>query len=230
MVWTSSRHAAGPCQFLFDAEASGAIPVPRGALVLHSIPVLDGPDGPREFTEDILRRFTEEPARMVYLSTTSVYGAQRDVDHHTAPAPHTLREGLRVQAEEAVRRGPWSSLILRPAAIYGPGRGIQVSLAAGRFRLAGDGSNFVSRIHVDDLAAHVEAALLSDATGAYPVADERPCMSREIAEFCSRLLGVPMPASGGQTSDRRVDGRAIRERLGITLRYPTYREGIPASL
>ena len=31
-------------------------------------------------------------------------------------------------------------------------------------------------------------------------------------------------------ADRRVDGRAIRAKLGITLRYPTYRQGIPASL
>jgi len=230
-VWVSSRHPAeGANLFLFEAEASTAIPIPPGALVLHSIPVLESPDGPRELTEDMLRRFTKEPARMVYLSTTGVYGAQRDVDENTVPAPLTERETLRVKAEEAVRRGPWSSLILRPAAIYGPGRGIQVSLREGRYQLAGDGNNFVSRIHVDDLAAHVEAALLADLTGAYPVADELPCTSREIAEFCSRLLGVPMPPRGGRASDRRVDGRAIRERLGITLRYPSYREGIPASL
>ena len=150
---------------------------------------------------------------------------------------------LRVRAEEAVLRRPWSSLVLRPAAIYGPGRGIHVSLQkgqtgqTGRFQLAGHGDNFVSRIHVDDLAAHVEAALLSDVTGAYPVGDELPCTSREIAEFCSRLLNVPMPPSAApdklhetRRADRRVDGRAIRARLGITLRYPTYREGIPASL
>jgi hypothetical protein len=29
---------------------------------------------------------------------------------------------------------------------------------------------------------------------------------------------------------RRVDGRAIRESLGVTLRYPGYRVGIPACL
>lgn len=95
----------------------------------------------------------------------------------------------------------------------------------------------VSRIHVDDLAAHCEAALLSSVTGAYPVADDEPCTSREIAGFCSRLLGLPMPGdnheppnAGARASNRRVDGSAIRRVLGITLRYPSYRVGVPASL
>lgn len=220
-----------------DVAAPGEITIPRGALVLHSIPVIDSPSGPREMTEQLIGGFTEEPARVVYLSTTGVYGAQRDVDETTPPAPATEREELRLAAEDAVLRGPWSSLVIRPAAIYGPGRGIQVSMRTGRFQLAGAGDNFVSRIHVEDLAVHVEAALLSDLKGAYPAGDEQPCTSWEIAAYCSQLLHVPMPPVAPREAvhetrraDRRVDGRAIRARLGITLRYPTYREGIPASI
>jgi len=220
-----------------DAGAASQVTIPRGALVLHSIPVIDTLAGPREMTAQLIARFTAEPVRMVYLSTTGVYGAQRDVDAATPPAAATERELLRLEGEDAVQGGPWSSLVLRPAAIYGPGRGVHVAMQSGRFQLAGHGDNFVSRIHVEDLATHVEAALLSDVTGAYPVGDELPCTSREIAEYCARLLNVPMApaASPGalhetRRADRRVDGRAIRECLGITLRYPTYREGIPASL
>jgi nucleoside-diphosphate-sugar epimerase len=89
----------------------------------------------------------------------------------------------------------------------------------------------VSRIHVEDLATHVEAALLSDVTGAWPVADEEPCTSREIAEYCARLLNRPLPPPRETRihSNRRVDGSAIRRALGITLQYPSYRVGIPAS-
>ena len=89
---------------------------------------------------------------------------------------------------------------------------------------------------MDDLAAHAEAALLSNIQGVYPVADEEPCTTREIAEFCADLLklsSVPEPAPGSQiraTSNRRVDGSAIRQALGIALTYPSYRNGIPASL
>ncbi len=227
----------GAVVLALDAANPGVVEIPRGARVLHSIPLIDGPAGPVEMTPQLLASFTEAPDRLVYLSTTGVYGSIRDVDENTRPAGVTAREKLRLDAEESARSGPWSSLVLRPAAIYGPGRGIHVSMRAGRFQLAGSGDNFVSRIHVDDLAAHCVAALDSDLSGAYPVGDDLPCTSREIAEFCSRLLGIPMPNASPndelhetRRADRKVDGRAIRARLGISLQYPTYREGIPASL
>jgi len=195
-------------------------------LILHSVPLLgDGLD------EEIIAELQTE--RIVYLSTTSVYGATRDVNEATEVVPGHAR----VQVERAIQARPWSSLILRPAAIYGPGRGIHVSMQAGKFKLLGDGSNYVSRIHVDDLAGIAEAALFSHLTGAYPVGDCHPCPSREIAEFCSQLLNLPMPRSGRaeelpatRRADRRVDGSALRTALGIELRYPSYRDGIPASL
>jgi nucleoside-diphosphate-sugar epimerase len=202
-----------------------AVHVHPGALVLHSLP-------PTGFS-DLLDALGTAPARMVYLSTTAVYGAATDVDTSTPVNPQSDRSRPRLAAEQRVASGPWSSLILRPAAIYGPGRGVQESLPRGAY-YAGD--NYVSRIHVDDLVAHAEAALLSDLEGSYPVADEEPCTTREIAEFCARLLqlpSVPQPAPGTKaraTSNRRVDGSAIRRALGITLAYPSYRTGIPASL
>jgi nucleoside-diphosphate-sugar epimerase len=170
--------------------------------------------------------------RIVFLSTTGVYGAQRDVNETSHPAPRSMRELARLTSEHALND---AAMILRPAAIYGPHRGIHASMRAGQYRLAGDGSNFVSRIHVDDLAAHAVGALFSDAAGAWPVADEDPCTSREIAEFCANLLGIPLPPSAAieelpetRQTDRRVDGSAIRRLLCLKLKYPSYRSGIPA--
>jgi nucleoside-diphosphate-sugar epimerase len=188
--------------------------------VLHSIP--------EPGAADLLTR--NPPARVVYLSTTGVYGMAQAVDETTVPAaPRTNRELARVSEEQAVLSGPWSALVLRPAAIYGPGRGVHASMRAETFRLSGD---FVSRIHVDDLAAHCVAGLLSSVTGAYPVADEKPCTSREIAEYCAELMSLPVPEALGEIrrANRRVDGSAIRRLLGIQLRYPSYREGIAACL
>jgi nucleoside-diphosphate-sugar epimerase len=209
----------------------------QGVLVVHSIPVIRGERGEFDPTPQLLGALADRPARVVYLSTTGVYGEARRVDEATPVAPPGRRERLRIDAERAVAGGPWSSLILRPAAIYGPGRGVHESMRSGRFRLAGDGGNLVSRIHVDDLAAHVEAALFSEVTGAYPVADEDPCTSREIAQFCAGLLGQPLPSSvttseAGRTkrANRRVDGGAIRRLLGVRLRYASYRAGVPAAL
>jgi nucleoside-diphosphate-sugar epimerase len=196
-----------------------------GVLVLHSIP----PSGPVYLVDAL----GTAPARLVYLSTTAVYGSATYVDATTPVHPQSDRARTRLAAEQRVVAGPWSSLILRPAAIYGPGRGVQESLPRCAYY---SGDNYVSRIHVDDLAAHAEAALLSNLEGAYPVADEDPCTTREIAEFCARFLhlpSVPQPGPGTKartTSNRRVDGSAIRNALGITLTYPSYRTGIPASL
>ena len=215
---------------VLDAESVHALAslAPAAALTLHSIPVPAG---------HLLKALSHKPARIVYFSTTGVYGAAHEVDEHTPIAPRTQRERLRATAEQEVATGPWPSLILRPTAIYGPGRGVQEAMRAGTFRLVDGGANYISRIHVDDLAAHAVAALLSNVTGAYPVADEEPCTSADIARFCTETLGLPLPASivraeAGETrqSDRRVDGSRIRALLGVTLRYPSYRDGIPASL
>jgi nucleoside-diphosphate-sugar epimerase len=190
--------------------------------ILLSTPVVDA------HLADVISR----ARRIVFLSTTGVYGAQREVNEFSQPAPRTQRELARAHSEIALNG---SAMILRPAAIYGPHRGIHASMAAGKYRLAADGSNYVSRIHVDDLATHSGAALFSDAAGAWPVADEEPCTSREIAEFCAHLLGIPVPPSAAleelsetRQTDRRVDGSAIRRLLGLKLKYPSYRSGIPA--
>jgi nucleoside-diphosphate-sugar epimerase len=181
-------------------------------------------------------KWIQQAHRTVYLSATGVYGSQSIVDERTLPTPETARTKARVAAEEAIL-GSRGGLVLRPAAIYGPGRGVHIAVREGTFRLAGDGSNFVSRIHVDDLTAHCQAALFSDLGGAWPVADEEPCTSREIAEFCTALYGgTPLRAAGpaelGETrrADRRVDGSAVRRLLNIQLRYPSYRAGIPACI
>jgi nucleoside-diphosphate-sugar epimerase len=195
---------------------------------LHSIPVLESGDP----TPTLLALLGKRIERIVYLSTTNVYGATVNVDEHTPAAPATESARLRLAAEHAVQAGPWSSLVLRPAAIYGPDRGVHVKMQRGEFRLPGDGSGYVSRIHVDDLATFVTAALDANVTGVYPIADDEPCTSVEIARFCANLLHVEMPVPGlaSRRTNRRVDGSAIRRALGVELRYPTYREGIRAAV
>jgi nucleoside-diphosphate-sugar epimerase len=204
--------------------------------VLHSIPVIRHPEGPWEPTPLLVDALRGKARRIVYLSTTGVYGDVRDVDETTPTHARTPRETLRLDAERAVQAGPWSSCILRPAAIYGPGRGAHVSIREGKWKIGGDGLNFVSRIHVDDLATHALAALLGDLSGAWPVADEEPCTTLAITEFCCGLLGLPLPPAvppgtldETRRADRRVNGAAVRARLGIALEYPSYRTGIPAS-
>ncbi len=200
--------------------------------MLHSIPTL-----PNGADRGLLKALGGQPKRVVYLSTTGVYGSAQVVDEHSLVQPSGPRQQARVETEQAVQQGPWQSLILRPAAIYGPARGVHVALAQGRYTLLGDGSNFVSRIHVDDLAMIAERALHAGVTGAYPVADQHPCPAREIAEYCAHLLNLPRPVGAppdevpeSRRANRKVDGSAICRELGLTLRYPSYLQGIPAAL
>jgi nucleoside-diphosphate-sugar epimerase len=211
--------------------------IPPGLRVLYSAPLLRAGSSWLDPTPDLVSTLRGRATRVVYLSSTGVYGATPQVDESTPPAPRTLREELRLKAERSLTGGPWQSMVLRPAAIYGPGRGVHASIREGKYFLIGDGLNYISRIHVDDLAAHAHAALLTDVEGAWPVADEEPCQAREIAAFCASLLNLPMPASidnppsdDTRRANRRVDGSAIRRRLGVALRYPSYRSGIPACL
>lgn len=211
--------------------------VPAGAAVLLSVPTLQLDDRVFDPTPRLVEALDNRPSRIVYLSTSGVYGSKREVDATTPVAPQTRRQCLRVEAEEAVTKGPRPSLILRPAAIYGPGRGVHQAMREGRYKLVGKGDNYVSRIHVDDLAGHVTGALSRELEGAYPVADEEPCTSRQIAEFCANLLSLPLPESVNledvdetRRSDRRVDGSALREKLKIDLLYPSYRSGIKAAI
>lgn len=202
-----------------------------GARILHSIPIVGGDPEESIALLDLLQ---ERPARIVYISTTGVYGGAEHVDETTPVDQSSERALARLAVEQAVAAGPWSSLMLRASAIYGPGRGVHVAYKQGRYPRH---ESFISRIHVADLAAHTEAALFSDVAGAFPVADEEPCTSSEIYDFCAELLGPPdvppQPASRGPvrfSANRRVDGSAIRTLLGIELEYPTYKTGIPAAI
>lgn len=196
-----------------------------GTVILHSIPFLTGTPE----LVDFLRPF--RPARFVYLSTTGVYGPAELVNERTVPRPETDRDRERIETENFLCTGSWSTLILRPAAIYGPGRGVHVAARQGVFRPPPGGNRVISRIHVDDLAEHTLRALQSKVTGAFPVADEEPCTSLEVAEWTFGYLGIPfIPGDTETARGRRVDGSAVRAALGVQLQYRSFREGVPACL
>lgn len=198
-----------------------------GTRILYSVPGL----APSNRLISALRSW--QPQRMVYLSSTGVYGPSEYVDETTPPLAQDEKAAVRLITERLLADGPWPTLVLRPAAIYGPDRGIHISVLQDDYERARSWNRLVSRIHVNDLAAHVEAALRSDREGQFPVADTEACRSTQVAEFAARLLGKTIPERilSGLESDggRRVNGSAIRKHLGLALRYPTYREGITAA-
>jgi nucleoside-diphosphate-sugar epimerase len=208
------------------AELAATQSLPRNAILAHLIPPLPQPEN------SVLRETIVQlaPARIVYVSSTGVYGDQIDVDSDTPARPKDDRGRLRLEEEHWIASGPWTNLILRSAAIYGPGRGVHAAIRAGKLP-RGIGSGIVSRIHVDDLATILEAGIFSDLQGAWPVADDAPCSTVEIARWCAKLLQMEVITDDTPVvSGRRVDGVKIREALGITLSYPSWQKGIEASM
>jgi nucleoside-diphosphate-sugar epimerase len=163
--------------------------------------------------------------RVVYLSTTAVYGDARHIDHTTPVAPDTERARRRLEAER-LHRG---ATILRCPAIYGPERGLHVRVREGKHRIPGDGTQHVSRIHVDDLVSCILAAK----PGTFVIGDRNPAPHLEVVKFVCEKYGVPLPpfvpldqVDETLRHDRQVDSRHALATLGVTLRYPSYRDGM----
>jgi nucleoside-diphosphate-sugar epimerase len=198
-----------------------------GAFVIHSVP--DIPDLELAVFRAYLKSL--RPARVLYLSTTGVYGRNETVNSSTSIDPFDEKSARRVAEENFTLQGEWSSIVLRPAAIYGPGRGVHVHIRNGREPRSQSG--MVSRIHVDDLAAIAVGGLLSDVTGAWPVADAMPASSAEVAAYCRELYRMHPAAVAAEQfaiAGRRVDASGILSALGMNLQYPDYRSGILACL
>jgi nucleoside-diphosphate-sugar epimerase len=208
--------------------------LPHGAVLIHSIPPVEEPD--RSAIRECIRAMG--PTRVLYISSTGVYGPQTNVDETTIASPDDDKGRARLADEEwLISTGMATgipALILRSAAIYGPGRGIHMRLRNGGLTgLPRGAGGVVSRIHVDDLAALLAAGIDSDLTGAWPVADDRPAASSEVIGWYATKLGISLPEIPGELSipqrGRFVDGRKIRELLSVKLKYPSWETGIPAS-
>ncbi|MDR3521957.1 MAG: SDR family oxidoreductase [Acidocella sp.] len=186
-----------------------------------------------------------------YLSTTGVYG-NRDggwVDEDTPPAPQSPRAGRRVAAEAA-----WSKFsdvcvdIFRLAGIYGPGRSMFDDLREGSARRVVKPGHLFGRIHRDDIAQGVLAAMrrpTSPGVSIFNFSDDEPAASADVVVEAATLLGVAPPspvafadaipamspmARSFWAENRRVANQKTKAELGINWKYPTYREGLRAIL
>jgi nucleoside-diphosphate-sugar epimerase len=171
-------------------------------------------------------------ASVSYVSTTGVYDDLRgDVDDSTPlPERPSARSQRYLDAEAAYRA--WGATVLRCPAIYGPDRGLHVRVRSGEHKIPGDGSRFISRIHADDLAELLYAARRVHGE-TFVVGDLEPARHLDVVRFVCETFGVPLPpfeplesAAVSLRADRRVHPERALERLGVTLRYPSYRDGM----
>jgi nucleoside-diphosphate-sugar epimerase len=246
-VIATSRSGAPGC-IPFDAAA------PALAQVTHLLSTAPpGPDG-----DPVLNRYaaaiTSAPhlGWIGYLSSTVVYGDRGGawVDEDTPPAPTQDRGRRRLSAEAAwAQFGATHAVdVFRLAGIYGPGRSAFDDLRAGRTRRIIKPGHCFGRIHRDDLARAVTAAMRQQRTPGVRylnLADDKPAESAVVATEAASLLGVPPPpaiafadaeptmsamARSFWAENRKVASSKTKAALGLDWLWPTYREGLRAIL
>jgi nucleoside-diphosphate-sugar epimerase len=222
-----------------------------GHLVYYSVPPA------RSHGDARLVRFLESlggtPKRLVYLSTTGVYGDQAGatVNEDTPPAPRTERAIRRMAAETALREWAESHdvswCVLRVAGIYGPGRLPLDRLRRGVPAVAPQEATISNRIHVTDLVTACVAAGFAPAADRriYNVTDGGDHTLTYYLQRVARVARLPSPplvsrAEAERTlcasswsylgESRRVDNGRMLNELGVELEYCDLDVGIRASL
>jgi len=237
---------------LFD----GLTAAPQGTASLESATHVLISASPDEQGDPVLRLHGDDLARAAnlrwigYLSTIGVYGNSDGqwIDETTTPQPRAERTRRRLEAENGwLEFGEASGKrvqVFRLGGIYGPGRSVVDDLRDGTARRIVKPNQVFNRIHVEDIATVLAAA----ANGAgresvYNVTDDEPSPSQDVILLAARLMGVEAPpeipfetadlspmARSFYADNRRVRNRRLHDDLGVTLAFPTYREGIAGIL
>jgi nucleoside-diphosphate-sugar epimerase len=233
---------------LDDPASLTALPV-AGKLVFYFAP----PPGGGPF-DTRMRNFCQAvdperlPARVVYMSTSGVYGdcGGEWVTEETPVNPQTSRAQRRLDAENTLLE--WGQnhavpvAILRVTGIYGPGRLPLARIQQGHPVLREEESPPTNRIHADDLAMICLLAAEKAAHGdIFNVSDGHPGTMTGYFNAISDLLGLPrLPQVNMEeakrvmnpmmlsylTETRRMDNRKLIEQLGVTLKYPDLDSGL----
>ena len=136
-----------------------------------------------------------------------------------------------------------------PGQIYGPGGmflKMYQMLKSGKFGVVGKGANHIPRIHVEDCAeAYALAIEKLPIDESFIVADDTPCTMREFMDFMASCAGRSKPRTIPRILARIIMGKLLLETMGIDcivsnaklkevlgweLKYPSYREGLPAAI
>lgn len=254
----TSRDGTGVNQLKWDGgESSDEIEVciATADAVLCSIPPND--DGDVAFAQfgELIKK---SGVKWVgYLSTTGVYGdhAGGEVDEETALNPQNARAKKRVLAEQQWQRlqsAERSVCIFRLPGIYGLGRSTFEAIKAGRAKridvridsgVREGEPHFFCRAHVDDIVRVILASLGQDVSGvnAYNIVDDLPAPQADVVQYAAEIMQVgALPLVSEDEADMSVMAKSfyaecknmqndkLKNALGVTLKYPTYKEGLDA--
>ncbi|MTV38110.1 SDR family oxidoreductase [Duganella radicis] len=184
-----------------------------------------------------------EQGRLVYISTTGVYGdcGGARFDESRPVAPRNGRALRRVDAERTLRRWARRSgaalSILRVPGIYAADRLPLKRLQQGTPALIAADDVYTNHIHADDLAAIIAKALFRALPHRiYHAVDDSEMKMAEYFDAVADAFQLPRPPRlpraelqqvvtpallSFMSESRRLDNGRIRRELGVRLRYPT---------
>lgn len=245
-------------------RAAGAIPVladldrPEtlarlGRLAQHIVHLAPPPAaGEIDRRTRKLAAILPDRARLVYVSTTGVYGnCDGALFDETRPtAPQNMRAVRRVDAEFVLRRWARRSgshlSILRVPGIYAADRLPLERLQRGTPALLADDDVYTNHIHADDLARLIVRTLDAGATPRiYHAVDDTTLRMADYFDAVADAHGLPRPPRlprealrqqvtpallSFMSESRRLANRRIKTELGYRLVYPTVADGLSSAL
>ena len=196
--------------------------------------------------EDIANALKTLVKRVIYLSTTAVYGDANGstVDEKYKINPQSDRAKSRILAESQ-----WTDLcdkfgvtlnILRLSGIYGTGRNQIRNLINGTAKRIIKEGHVFNRIHVVDIARIIYMLSVSDIkSDIFNISDDMPAPPQDVVEFAARLLNIDPPepvifseailsemARSFYSETKYIINQKIKEKLGLELKYPNYKLGL----
>jgi len=213
--------------------------------ILVSIAPDENGDVVLQYFQDIIRN-NKHVKWIGYLSSTGIYGNHDGVwvDETTKTNPSSKRGIQRVLAEnqwiDFGKKEEITVNIFRLSGIYGENRNALKQVSLGKARAINKAGQVFSRIHVEDIANIIKYAIKHSAISEiYNLADDYPCSSIEVNNYAASLLKITPPeiidfesadlsemAKEFYNDNRRISNQKIKNKLGIKLKHPTYKEGI----
>lgn len=207
-------------------------------------------EGERDRRTRHLTAILPEGARMVYVSTSGVYGdcAGELISETRRVAPHNARARRRVDAERVLRawalRAGARLAILRVPGIYAPERLPLKRLEQGTPALLAADDVYTNHIHADDLAQIVALALFRGLPGRiYHAVDDSHMKMADYFDSVADAFGMARPPRLARaelaasvspmllsfmSESRRMRNDRIKRELGVRLRYPQVAQSVAA--
>lgn len=225
----------------FDQPQAIDAALNRATHVLSSVPPTR--DGSDPVLDHYRAALADWPGHWLgYLSSTGVYGDTGGAWVDESAPLGGGRRSARVLADLAWQALRGDVRVFRLPGIYGPGRNMLERLRTSAAHRIDQPGQVFSRIHVEDIASGLIAALDAPA-GVYNLADAEPTSQNAVVEEAARLLGLEPPpllppdeaglspmARAFYAENRRVCAGKARRVLDWRPAYPTYREGLRALL